>query len=251
VAIWTFVVFLSVADLMMILRVYAMWNRSRTILRALLFIYIVQTISSGLFAAIYINPNTYLSVTIAGFPDASFCGFVLNVPSNLTVYFMIPRFVLSAVLLILALMRTLTESVAMYRATKQWQPNQYMGLLVKHGIIYFFTSLLYNTTETILSGTGFTISSSSMTFLICFVYFLFAAIMPRFIISVRELYDRDLRAPGQGIDSGFGVSSQPIRVLSAIAFADVAPGQDQVVESDTGYSEAIRLELVGDGARQV
>jgi hypothetical protein len=78
-------------------------------------------------------------VTIAGFPDASFCGFVLNVPSNLTVYFMIPRFVLSAVLLILALMRTLTESVAMYRATKQWQPNQYMGLLVKHGIIYFFT----------------------------------------------------------------------------------------------------------------
>jgi hypothetical protein len=171
----------------------------------------------------------------------------------------------------------------MYKATKQWQPNQYMRLLVKHGIIYFFTyvnrfiylsppaprhlccafeymcgtldssnfaltrSLLYNTTETILSGTGFTISSSSMTFLICFVYFLFAAIMPRFIISVRELYDRDLRAPEQGIDSGFGVPSQPIRVLSAIAFADVAPGQ----ESDTGYSEAIRLELVGDGARQV
>ena len=46
---------------MMILRVYAMWDRSKTILCVLLFIYIVQTITSALYAAIFINPNTYLS----------------------------------------------------------------------------------------------------------------------------------------------------------------------------------------------
>ena len=69
-----------------------------------------------------------------------------------------------------------------------------------------------------------------MSFLVCFVYLVFATIMPRFIISVRELYDRDL-------DFGFGVLSQPTasrgEALSAIAFADVASGQDHV-EGDAG-----------------
>ena len=74
--------------------------------------------------------------------------------------------------------------------------------------------------------------------------------MPRFIIGVRVLYDHDLRAPGQGIDSGFGVSSQPRWALSTIAFADVTPGQDHV-EGNEGDSEAIRLELVGDSVCQV
>ena len=78
--------------------------------------------------------------------------------------------------------------------------------------------------------------------------------MPRFIISVRELYDRDLRR-GQGVDTGFGVLSQPIAsqhvALSAISFADVALGQDPVVEGDAIESEAIGLELLGDNTQQV
>ena len=149
---------------MMILRVYTMWNRSRTILRVLLLIYVVQTTTSFIYAGIYFNPNTHLSgmpriivvvsvhlnhisafpvtlslATIAQVPDASWCFILLNAPPNLTIYFMIPRFVLSAVLFILALTQTLKQSVAMYKATKQWQPNRYMMLLVQHGIIYFFT----------------------------------------------------------------------------------------------------------------
>ena len=41
-------------------------------------------------------------------------------------------------LLILALVRTVKGSVGMYKATKQWQPNRYMKLLAKDGILYFF-----------------------------------------------------------------------------------------------------------------
>ncbi|KAI9573186.1 hypothetical protein HD554DRAFT_2059614 [Boletus coccyginus] len=230
---------------MMLLRVYVMWNQSRTILRSLLFIYIVQTIVGVVYTAVYINPNTYLSATITQVPDFQnlpFCSFFLNVPPNITVYFMIPRFVLSAVLLVLALAQTLKQSVQMYKATKQWQPNRYMKLLVSDGIIYFFTSLLYNTTQAILSGTGFTTSSPSMIFLVSFVYFLFATIMPRFIISVREMYDRDLRHLWQGGNTQSGVLSHSI-----MAFVDVASRQDQVVG---GNSEAIELGVVGDGAHQ-
>jgi len=80
------------------------------------------------------------------------------------------------------------------------------------------------------------------------------SIMSRFIISVRELYDRDQRGVKQGVDTEFGVSSQPIAsqngVLSAIAFADVVPGQDKV-EGDANESEGIQLEPLGDNTRQV
>ena len=46
---------------MMILRVYAMWNRSRRILGVLVFIYIMQTIMSVAIDGIYVNPSAYLS----------------------------------------------------------------------------------------------------------------------------------------------------------------------------------------------
>ena len=74
--------------------------------------------------------------------------------------------------------------------------------------------------------------------------------MPRFIISVRELYDRDPRRDWEGVDTGFGVLSQPIAgqngPVSAIAFADIALGQDDVVEGEPN-----QLELLGDNTRQV
>ena len=78
--------------------------------------------------------------------------------------------------------------------------------------------------------------------------------MPRFIIGVRELYDRNLRRRWLGIDTGFGVLSQNTPSqnvgVSAIAFADVAPGRDQIME-DTNESEAIRLAVLGDHTHQV
>jgi hypothetical protein len=40
-------------------------------------------------------------------------------------------------LLILAIISTLKELVVMYKATKQWQPNHYMQLFMKDGILYF------------------------------------------------------------------------------------------------------------------
>ena len=65
--------------------------------------------------------------------------------------------------------------------------------------------------------------------------------MPRFVIGVRELYDRNPSARGR-IDTGFGVRSQPIAsentVLSAIAFADVAlvQGGRMPVEDDRQFN---------------
>ena len=75
---WTFLIFLNTADcellfhlcpssqtklsitVLMILRVYAMWNRSKWILYLLLFVFVPQVIVASVFAAVY-NSSTYLS----------------------------------------------------------------------------------------------------------------------------------------------------------------------------------------------
>jgi hypothetical protein len=104
-----------------------------------------------------------------------------------------------------------------------------------------------------LASTGGT-SSASMLFLNSLTNILLCSMMPRFIISVRELYDLDPSRRQQGIDTGFGVSSRidgQNAAMSAIAFADVTPGQDRAMEGDGNNSEAIRLEVVGGGAGQV
>ena len=81
--------------------------------------------------------------------------------------------------------------------------------------------------------------------------------MPRLIITMRVLYDRDVRCGWQGVDNGFGVLSQAIAnqstPVSAIAFADAAQleGQDEVVEGDMNNLEGIRLKELGDYRHQV
>ena len=97
--------------------------------------------------------------------------------------------------------------------------------------------------------TNITLSSILQLVLNLLVYTTLPPIMPRFIISVRELYDRDLRGRWQGVDTGFGVFSQTVCsgnvAMSAIQFADVAPGKEegQVGEGEVDDSETIQLEM--------
>ncbi|KAI9571042.1 hypothetical protein HD554DRAFT_241576 [Boletus coccyginus] len=61
-SIWAFQIFVFVADLVMILRVYAMWNRSIWVLWVLLSIYLPGVIASIVVLGIYDNPSTYSEV---------------------------------------------------------------------------------------------------------------------------------------------------------------------------------------------
>jgi len=236
----------------MILRVYAMWNQSKRILYILLVIYVPQVMVSFIFTGIYVNSNTYLQVTVVQVIHFSFCYSPVTGSPQTFLCDATLRFVLSATLLILAVFQTLKQSVGMYKATKQWQPNRYMQQLVRDGIFYFLVNVVYNI-SILLEDTP-DLHSLWWFFLSSFCVVSLCPMMSRFIIGVRELYDRDLRAHWQGIDTGFGVLSQPIVsenvVVSAIAFAAVTPGQGQgqMVEGDEDDSEVIRLEVLGDGS---
>ena len=149
---------LNAVIVMMILRVYAMWNRSKIILGVLLLIFIPLNILIFVLTGVLNNPNTYLSsmcenlldgreygcnhhpsfalVNVISLYGRSACNQSYSTPSPLWTY-ELPNFLFSALLLILALIQTLKQSMEMYKATKQWQPNRYMKQLVKDGIIYF------------------------------------------------------------------------------------------------------------------
>ena len=79
-------------------------------------------------------------------------------------------------------------------------------------------------------------------------------LIPRFIIGVRVLYDRDTRGRLH-VDTGFGASGRAVDdengLVSTIAFADRNPGQEQsqAAEDDAEDSEGIRLEAMAGGAR--
>ncbi|KAF8547884.1 hypothetical protein OG21DRAFT_837284 [Imleria badia] len=262
---WGGAIFLNAADLVMILCVYAMWNRSKSILYILLFIYVPQVIVSFIYTGAVDNPNTFhLSVTTVqvGNFNVSSCIIVLMGDYTLTqsihLYDGILRLVLSIALLILAVIQTLKQSVDMYNATKQWQLNQYMQQLIRDGSLYFLIYVVF--TITIILNSLVIKDITSEVFLNILSAMAITTMMPRFIIGIRELYDRDLqRNPGrsQGIDTGFSVLSQPAArgnaVVSAIAFADIDPGQGegQVADGDGEDSEVIQLEVLGDGTRQV
>lgn len=72
-----------------------------------------------------------------------------------------------------------------------------------------------------------------MLFLDTLSYSLSCAIMPRFIMSIRELYDRDLENRWQGIDTGFGM------------LLDITLEEGQAMEGGHG-AEEIQLEVFGD-----
>ena len=78
------------------------------------------------------------SVTVGWDPDFNSNKCIYS--SNITppaIYRSIPRFVFGATLLILAVIPTLRQSIEMYRATKRWQTNHSMKLLVREGAVYF------------------------------------------------------------------------------------------------------------------
>ncbi|KAF8416684.1 hypothetical protein L210DRAFT_2520132 [Boletus edulis BED1] len=244
---WGFLVFLFAADVVMILRVYAMWNQSRTILWILVFIYVVQVITSVAVDGFYQNPNnTHLSVAIGQLASFTFCATSLtNVPLVFNMLKLVPRLALAAVLVILAVTQTLRQSVGMYKATKQWQLNRYMQLLVRDGIFYFVMNVLFQIASTLNFSPNL---SATILFLSTFVYVLFFALVPRFIISIRELYDRDAHGRSH-IDTGFGMRSQlnvgTNTTMSVMAFTNVhREPRDPEVEGDADNSGNIELEEV-------
>jgi len=197
---WAYLIFLAAADLVMILRVYALWSHNKVILGILLFIYIPQILVSVVWEIIYYGPGKTLDVSVGHVLNFKFCNYASTSATPSATWRALPRFVLGAAMLILAVIPTLKYSIDMYRMTKTWRSNRSIKLLVKEGAVYFVVNLLFNLVNAITPA-----NNDFWIFLDSFSYAVSCAIMPRFIISIRALYDRDQRNTYEELDTGFGL----------------------------------------------
>ncbi|KAF8553295.1 hypothetical protein OG21DRAFT_1485495 [Imleria badia] len=202
---WTFLFFFGAAEFVMILRIWAMYNRSRVILGTLLTLFTLEIISTLLAVAIDSDPKN-MPVVIYQILDFSFCVLQATSPvwTNVAVIFQITQ---GAAVCMLAIVQSARQSVEMYRLTKQCQLNRYMSLLIKQGILSFLVVLLFNLINVLsVSGTAPT-GGWKVVVLVILEYVPIYTLTPRFILNMRELYAHDVQGRrGEGIDTGFGVS---------------------------------------------
>ncbi|KAF8554413.1 hypothetical protein OG21DRAFT_1094707 [Imleria badia] len=120
----------------MILRVWAMYTRSRLILGVLLILFSVEISSTIVAVAFYSDSRNVSAVTIQ-ILDVSFCALQPASFAWPKVAFIL-QITHGGAMCILAVVQFMKQSLETYRVTKQWQLNRYMNLLVRQGILYFF-----------------------------------------------------------------------------------------------------------------
>ncbi|KAF8420300.1 hypothetical protein L210DRAFT_3574716 [Boletus edulis BED1] len=137
---WLYALFWLGADMLMILRVYAIYNRSRTILHVLLTVYIAEVIAFIVATCIYSDPK-YILVSIFQVLDITVCATVIETRSGINLYPII-QCIPSAILSIMVVAQSMKQSLQMYRVTRKWELNRYVALLVRDGVLYFFVYIV-------------------------------------------------------------------------------------------------------------
>ncbi|KAF8558538.1 hypothetical protein OG21DRAFT_1481244 [Imleria badia] len=235
----------------MILRVYAMYNRSKIILGVLLLMYIPEVVMLIVSGGIYSNPNNGI-VSIVQLLDITVCNVTFST-QTWTVACTIIQFILGTVMCILVTVQFVGASFRMYQATRKLELNKYMSLIVREGIFYFFVTFLNN----ILNMLGLLgiIPQGWVTLVLAVVANVpVYTLTPRFVMNMRELYVLDMQGHcDRDIDTGFGLSSGVGRgvggtaTIGSIAFAEGGG----IGGLDDGEEIATTGERAGSGDMQV
>jgi len=190
----------------MMLRVWAMYNRSRLILGTLLTLFVME-IASAILALVINSVPKNLSVATIQILDFSVCVVEYTSPTWTEVATIL-QISHGTAMCMLALFQFMRQSFQMYCVTKQWQPNRYMTLLVSEGFLYFLVVFVLSLMN-VLSVSGKLRSDEWQWMLLFFLgYVPLYTLVPRFIVSIREMYARDVQGRcGGGIDTGFGLLS--------------------------------------------
>ena len=181
----------------------------------------------------------------------------------------ISQFILSITLFILVVAQFLRGAFQMYRATRKWEFNRYVSLLVRDGLLYFlvYVNLVFpariaihnipirsviNTLTSLLGGFGVqaTVVGWSAQLLYIIAIIPLYTLTPRFVLNVRELYMLDSQGRLQrDIDTGFGLSSGAghgvgvSTTIGTIAFAQ--PGGSREPDDGEGIVVVDRAESSG------
>jgi len=201
----SYAIFWTGADMVMILRVYALFHRSRIILGGLFVLYITEVVILVVGASIYSDPK-YVQVTIVRLLGITVCNPVPNTETWNTATAIV-QFIHGTVLSFLVVAKFVRDSLRTYQATRKWQFNKYISLLVRDGFLYFLVTL-FNSLINLLGVLGTFSGTRTGPALIAVATVPLFTLTPRFIMNIRELYVRDSQGRwDRDIDTGFGLSN--------------------------------------------
>ncbi|KAH7910402.1 hypothetical protein BJ138DRAFT_111713 [Hygrophoropsis aurantiaca] len=140
---WGSYVFIWASEVVMIIRVYAMYSHSKVILGLLLASFMATIVASIFLGIAYYSPSTLL-VTEADLAGTYYC--VQSGPSIGSfpyIHLTIPRAFLDVLLLVLSIAQLVKTAVETHKMLGQWRLNVYLRMLVRDSVLYYFLNLLY------------------------------------------------------------------------------------------------------------
>ncbi|KAI9460407.1 hypothetical protein HD554DRAFT_2316820 [Boletus coccyginus] len=195
-----------VGDVIMALRVYAMYLGSKIVL-AILIAMILARIGLGLAISVIIfGPQSGISATEWILSGIHVCGPSVDTSGSLPLAWDILALAVNSILFLLAVGRFVKHAIDMRRMLHRWTFSDLMGVLVRDSIIYFLMNLL---ATIFLMISVWSIPSNSTYFAIISAYTQNEAsvVIPRLVISFRENYDED----GQPSQHGGNAGHQTVR----------------------------------------
>ncbi|KAF8558598.1 hypothetical protein OG21DRAFT_1493819 [Imleria badia] len=231
---WAMLVFIGAADLVMILRVCAMYGLSRTILGVLITLYALEIIS---FIITCIIVSTKLPVVTTQVLHFSYC--LVEFDSYSPIWAEVRdtlQFTLAAVMCLLVTTKFIRHAFQMYNMTKQWQFSRYLNLFAKEGMLYFFAILLFGLVNLLAYVAKIVITGWRIIPMGILNFVPVLTLTPRFVLSMRALYARDLRGRCEPchMDTGFGFTSASESGTrgSTILFVDVGLSEEGLEQDE-------------------
>ncbi|KAF9237825.1 hypothetical protein BU15DRAFT_62848 [Melanogaster broomeanus] len=237
--------FFAAADLLMILRVYAMYNKSRLVLGILLASYVPSVVLKFIVTGAFYKPQIDVAVVFG----AKICTLSVNIAPTLVAYFAIPQIIFSVLLCGFAVVHFVRGSLQMHRAIKQWRSNRYMELLVQGSLLYFVAYVvsqsLYSKFEELTSFlnpatsylpsyvvsmvVGIGILQGVAPVLVGMLSTIAPIVLPaRLVMNMREFHCRIVCGH---IDTGFGATSRhQISINDSVVFANVEGSTESTVD---------------------
>ncbi|KAF8558596.1 hypothetical protein OG21DRAFT_1481290 [Imleria badia] len=187
---WAMLVFMGAADLVMILRVWAMYSGSKIVLGVLLPLYVLEMVSFTINSIVVSIKSTAVADQVLNF---SFCLVEFEASPIWADVRNSLQFVLAAVMWLLVIAKFIRNSYQMYKMTKEWRISRYLNLFAREGMLYFLAVLLFGIFNILIFAGKIPLTGWQLIPIGFFNYVPVFTLVPRFIVSVRALHARELR----------------------------------------------------------
>ncbi|KAF9220134.1 hypothetical protein BS17DRAFT_355952 [Gyrodon lividus] len=140
---WGNYVYMLALEATMILRIFAMYNRSRRLLYFLLALFLPVVVVELVLSVLYFGPRNGMYVTNISLAGMEVCTANFSSSPLLYIYFSLPGIVFDGTLAMFAIARLIQHTANTQRSLGAWEMNVYMRVLARDSILCFMGNFTY------------------------------------------------------------------------------------------------------------